>query len=567
VQKRFSFTIKDLDSANGTSVNDEEIKERVLRRNDLIIIGTTHLLFDAEPDLENVLYGDAIVALGVSHEETLRAHRVLPDTISSDESGRVGVELIAHLGETLAAEVESLPDLLNRVITCMVSMFRGQRGAIFLWDAVDERLAPAVVVSGNKTMSVDHTLLMRVFAERQAMLAVDVVPDVTALGIASGTESSLIGSVICAPLLRGSSAEGVLLVDHTERDRFSLRDVRLLQAVGRMIIGPIEAARLRERLGIMRATAENTPMIIGHSKSLLKLMSQINQAAQHDITVLIEGETGVGKELVAREIHRLSKRENGAFVPVNCSAIPPELFENEFFGHERGAFTGAHKLQRGRVELANGGSLFLDEIGELSLEHQPKFLRFLQDHTIYRVGGSKSIRINTRIIAATHANLEQMVEQKQFRQDLLFRLNIMRLRVPPLRERKEDIQVLADHFARTYGAEIGKPIDGITDESIIELERYAWPGNVRELQNMIERAVILTENNVLDKKVFLSGFSPHGNNPSQSTAKTDKIKPLAEMEREYILNALEVNNNNQIETALALGIHRNTLRNKLKDMN
>ena len=499
-KNRLAYTLRDCDSANGVFVNGQRVTERLLRRNDLIVIGQTHLLFDAEPDLENALYGGKTVALGVSHGETMRVHSALPDPSGPGESARAEIGMITQLGRLFDAPHASLPELLQQTIARLVEMFGAERGAIFLWDALSERLEPAVAVCPGPEMSADQSLLMQVFRERQALLACDVAPDLSALQeSATAPPPPLIGSLMCAPLICDGQAAGVLWVDHAGRDRFSLQDVSLLQAVGKLLAGPVEAARLRERLGLLSRGAGAPAPIIGQSAALLELLEQARRAARHDVTVLIEGETGTGKELIAREIHRQSRRGAGPFVAVNCGAVPAELFESEFFGHEKGAFTGAVSLTPGKIEVAHGGTLFLDEIGELSLAHQPKLLRFLQDHTLYRVGGRKPIRVNVRLIAATHNDLEERARQQLFRHDLFFRLNVVRLRVPPLRERRDDIRRLAEHFMRVCAAAVGKPILGITDDAMIALERHSWPGNIRELQNTIERAVILGPSNVIDR--------------------------------------------------------------------
>jgi two-component system response regulator HydG len=568
VRDNDAYTIRDLESVNGVVVNGARVSERRLKRNDLILLGTTHLLFDAEPDLENTLYGDKTVAVGRSAGETLRQPRVLPEAIGTEEVGQIGIELIVQIGDLLSARAESLPDLLHSTISQLVRMFGADRGAVFLWDALNERLEPVVAVCDEETMQVDHTLLMRVFAEGQTLLAEDVQPDLAALRSDDEKEPSPIASVICAPLREGGESAGVLLIDCARHGRFSLRDARILRAIGQMLSEPIEAARLRARLGLLAEQSDDAPMMIGRSAALAATLERANQAAGHDVTVLIVGATGVGKELVAREIHAKSRRAAGPFVALNCAAIPSDLFEAQLFGHERGAFTGAVAMRRGRVELAHGGTLFLDEIAELTMAHQAKMLRFLQDHTLYRVGGQKPIRANVRVIAATRADLETRVREGAFREDLFFRLNVLTLTVPPLRERREDIRLLADHLARRCGQRSGKPIVGVTDEAIAKLEGYDWPGNVRELENMIERAVILTRSNRLNADAFhLGPYAPHDveRETTVETRARDEgtIRALEEIEREHILGAVERFGGNQVEAARALGIHRNTLRNKL----
>jgi formate hydrogenlyase transcriptional activator len=237
--------------------------------------------------------------------------------------------------------------------------------------------------------------------------------------------------------------------------------------------------------------------IIGQSTALRQVMQLVEMVAESDATVLLLGETGTGKELVAQAIHERSQRQNGNFVTLNCAAIPGSLFESELFGHERGAFTGAHVQRVGRLEVAHRGTLFLDEVGEMPLELQPKLLRALQERAYERVGSARTKSVDLRLVAATNCDLEQMIAERQFRSDLYYRLNVFPIRIPPLRERREDIPLLVQHFTRKYARRMKKRIETIPAASIEKLMRWHWPGNVRELENLIERSVILTTNSVL----------------------------------------------------------------------
>ena len=258
--------------------------------------------------------------------------------------------------------------------------------------------------------------------------------------------------------------------------------------------------------------------IVGRSEALRRVLEQIETVAPTDSTVLIYGETGSGKELIARAVHNLSARKSSAFVKLNCAAIPTGLLESELFGHERGAFTGAISQRVGRFELANRGTMFLDEIGEVPLELQPKLLRVLQEREFERLGSTRTQRTDARLIAATNRDLEALVAEQKFRSDLYYRLNVFPVRVPALRERPEDIPLLVRHFVQQFSRRLGKAIDAIPAEAMNALVRYPWPGNIRELQNVIERAVILTNGPVL--VVSSDDLRPLNSTPHRSLART-----------------------------------------------
>lgn len=301
--------------------------------------------------------------------------------------------------------------------------------------------------------------------------------------------------------------------------------------------------------------------IIGHSKTLQAVMEKVGKVAGSDATVLLLGETGTGKELVARAIHRLSQRANEGFIKLNCAAIPSGLLESELFGNERGAFTGAISRKIGRLELADKGTLFLDEIGEISLMLQPKLLRVLQDREFERLGGLETLKVDFRLIAATNRDLANSVREQEFRSDLYYRLNVFPIRVPPLRERREDIQLLVEHFVYKFAQRMKKSITSIPASTMQALKNWEWPGNVRELENFIERSVILTQGSVL--------VSPLSELQSKPAAKTVNDERLEAAEREHILKALR-DSRGQIGgvrgAAMRLGLKRTTLQSKLKHL-
>ena len=273
-----------------------------------------------------------------------------------------------------------------------------------------------------------------------------------------------------------------------------------LEELKEVLKGALKVKKLEEENILLRQEILGEGEIIGKSKAIKEVMELARKVAPEDTTVLLQGETGTGKELVARAIHKLSPRKNGPYVVVNCAAIPENLLESELFGHRKGAFTGALKDKKGRIEIADGGTLFLDEIGSLSLPLQAKLLRFLETKEIQPLGSEDTFRVDVRVIAATNQDLRKRVEEGNFREDLFYRLNVFPIYIPPLRERKEDIPLLANYFLQLYSKKMNKKIEKIDDGAMELLLKYSWPGNVRELENVIERAVVLADSPIVSKE-------------------------------------------------------------------
>lgn len=329
-------------------------------------------------------------------------------------------------------------------------------------------------------------------------------------------------------------------------------------------------------------TDKDGDLIIGNSPKMQEVYKMIGKIAQSDVTVLLRGESGTGKELVARAIYQHSKRPDQLFLPVNCAAIPENLLESELFGHEKGAYTGAQQTRIGKFEQCHGGTLFLDEIGDLHLSTQSKILRVLQEKEIQRVGGNALIKTNVRLLAATHRNLETMMREKQFREDLYYRLNVVSIYLPPLREREEDITLLAEYFVRKYANELSKTKPRLSKEAVAKLKSYPWPGNVRELENCVQRALVLTRRQTLQPDDFI--FTPPATLPSKIKEIPSSIEELADqffsllkeagkqeksegvwedVEKRLILRALDYTHGNQLRAAKLLGMNRNTIRKKI----
>lgn len=389
------------------------------------------------------------------------------------------------------------------------------------------------------------------------------------------------------PLVNRGRALGDLMIVRLTEGTFTAEDVDFLsQAAGQIAIAIENALAYREISELKDKLAQeklyleeeirsemNFAEMVGKSSALRKVLKRVETVAPTDSTVLIYGETGAGKELIARAIHDLSPRKSKAFVKLNCAAIPTGLLESELFGHERGAFTGAIAQRIGRFEVANGGTIFLDEIGEIPLELQTKLLRVLQEREFERLGSSRTLRTDARLIAATNRDLEAMVAEQKFRSDLFFRLNVFPIQVPPLRERHGDIPLLVRHFAQQFSKRMNKTIDTISSATMDALSRYHWPGNIRELQNVIERAVITSTGPVLkidvaDLKISKSS-SPGEKSSAQGSTNDGLRNVLEETERQQILKALKQSNwvvAGPKGAAAKLGMKRSTLQLRMSKL-
>jgi formate hydrogenlyase transcriptional activator len=444
--------------------------------------------------------------------------------------------------------------------------------------------APAELEEGYEPD--DDSPVMAVFRSGEPVILTGEDTKRLKIGAAHGIRSS-----VHVPLTGRGAVVGVLSLGAQREHTFSGDDLAFLTQVARQLALAIENAlaygevsEQKQKLTLEKLYLEDElrsegkfEEIIGRSESLRRVLDQIATVAPTDSTVLIYGETGSGKELIARAVHNLSTRKSGAFVKLNCAAIPTGLLESEMFGHERGAFTGAISQRIGRFELANRGTIFLDEIGDIPLELQPKLLRVLQEREFERLGSTRTMRSDARLIAATNRDLDQFVAEGKFRSDLYYRLNVFPVRVPALRERPEDIPLLVRHFVQQFSRSLGKAIDAIPAETMTALTRYPWPGNIRELQNVIERAVILTNGSVLS--VHIDDLRAPGppaaplstpNGHAAPTASRQHLRSaLDESERQQIIAALEKSNwivAGSEGAAARLGLKRSTLQSRMQKL-
>ena len=387
-----------------------------------------------------------------------------------------------------------------------------------------------------------------------------------------------IQSICCVPLITRTRVLGTLNVGSTRAAAFGAPDIDFLSQVAAQAAIAIENATAYQQIAELKdqlakeklyledeiRTDRNFGEIVGDSPVFKRVLDQAATVAPTDASVLILGETGTGKELIARAIHELSARRGRTFVKLNCAAIPTGLLESELFGHEKGAFTGAIAQKVGRFELAHQGTLFLDEIGDIPLELQPKLLRALQEHEFERLGGTRTIKVDVRLVAATNRDLAQMINERQFRTDLYYRLSVFPISIPPLRERADDIPKLVRYFTQKYARRMNKPIENISQQTMEALIRYSWPGNVRELENLIERAVILTRGSTLEipRSELRAPFEP-------AAAEIPAALTLEDAEREHIRRTLDQANwvvGGANGAAARLGMKRTTLQSKMKKL-
>jgi formate hydrogenlyase transcriptional activator len=503
------------------------------------------------------------------------------------EKERTKLRLILDLNNSVVSNLE-LREVIQSISPGIRKALRVDGVALFLPDREGQELQLCALdfPDGNSAVRQDLPVSIHDSAAGQAFRSgkpwIGDIGQLEKAGLDHRIASAAGVETLCMlPLLRGNRVVGVLCLVRTEKNAFNQPELDFLSQIAGQVAIAIDNAfayrqitELKDKLTQEKLYLEdelrsemNFQEIIGNSPVLRHVLHQVEAVAPTGSTVLIHGETGTGKELIARAVHNLSQRHANSFVKLNCAAIPTGLLESELFGHERGAFTGAITQRIGRFELANHGTIFLDEVGEIPLELQPKLLRVLQEKEFERLGGSRTLRSNARLIAATNRDLQSMVDEQKFRSDLFYRLNVFPIHVPPLRERPEDIPFLVRHFAQHFAFNMSKKIDTISSETMNALVRYPWPGNIRELQNVIERAVILSKGPSL--KVPLSDLKPRSLDGANGNGNGHGLATLEEVERRHILSVLEQTNwvfAGPNGAAARLGIKRPTLQFRMQKL-
>jgi formate hydrogenlyase transcriptional activator len=570
-----------------TWLNDRGIKSLCLvalttamRRMGALAFGSSRPGVYAQPEIEFLQQVAKQVALAVDNALNFEQAQAGQKQLTEE---RDRLSLVLEVNNAVISAL-NLQELLTAVSASLRRFVHHEYASISLYDAQTDRLhihaldfpVSKGLIQQGLSVPVKGSPTGRALTTRQAVFITRREVEQFGTDIAQRILAEGLLSACCLPLVSHGRPLGTLVVASLREEEFPRQDAEMLRRVADQIAIAVENAlafgqvvdkanKLAEEKLYLQdeiRSEHNFDEIVGESSTLRKVLQQAKTVAATDSTVLLRGETGTGKELIARAIHNLSGRRELALVKVNCAAIPTGLLESELFGHEKGAFTGAIAQRIGRFELAHRGTLFLDEVGDIPLELQPKLLRVLQEQEFERLGSTRTQRVDVRLIAATNADLPRLISEKQFRSDLYYRLNVFPIVIPPLRERREDIPVLVRYFAQKYARRMKKHIDSIAPEAMKALCEYPWPGNVRELENFIERAVILSSGSDLR-------FTIGELNPAIETAESKIATTLEDAEREHILKALEETGwvvGGASGAAARLGMKRTTLQSRIKNL-
>jgi transcriptional regulator with GAF, ATPase, and Fis domain len=482
------------------------------------------------------------------------------------------LQALVAIGQQLALQRETVP-LLEHIAEQAVKLLRCERASIFLWDEGRKELVgrPALGLPNGELRLADNVGVVGKVLQTGEVTQVDDVRADPAWNADVDTKSGFqTRDLLCVPMIDSAGSRvGVFEVMNKKQGKFTAQDVETLQALASQTSAAV--LNVRERDALLRSNAElegqarQGAMIIGESAIIKVLRDTLTRVARTDLPVLILGESGTGKDVVARALHYSSSRQRQPFIPVNCAALAETLLESELFGHEQGAFTDARETRAGKFEAASGGTLFLDEIGDLSAGGQAKLLRVLEEKVVFRVGGHQPIPVDTRIVAATNRNLSESVRAGKFREDLFYRLTVVTLDLPPLRDRRDDILVLAEHFLHHFCRGAGRKPLALTADAKRKLEQHNWPGNVRELRNLLERVAYLCPNNKVDVPDLAIIARPAASGDSEYADLT--LKDATELfQRQHIEQAIKRAGNNMSDAAKLLGLHRPNLYRKMRDL-
>jgi transcriptional regulator with GAF, ATPase, and Fis domain len=534
------FEIRDLGSRNGTAVNGLPVTARALADGDEIRIGDCYFRFRASGSMAHQSQTPLEAAL---QTQTILLSRF-------EAAGSQGPELLIKIGMGMQL-VRGVEEIGRYLLDCVLEAIPAARGAVLLFDygQGDPAFAWSRTRDGTPYAAPVHNPIVTQAREGIAALS---SPD----------------GALAAPIRRQDSVLGVIYLEAADRGAaFDDAQLQLAAAIGGILGAPFENARRMEWLESenrrLHEAADIEHDMVGGGPRMREIFQLIGKVAPTDSTILIRGESGTGKELVARAIHRNSPRAGQRFLAINCAALTETLLESELFGHEKGAFTGALVRKQGKLEMADRGTLFLDEVGELPPAFQSKLLRVLQEREFERVGGSQPIRVDVRILSATNRDLESAVSAGAFRKDLYYRLNVVSLVMPPLRERREDIPMLARYFAAKHGKRVTRKLSGLAPEALARLEAYDWPGNVRELENAIERAVVLGTTELIIPEDLPAAVLE---TPAPEEAAGVYHRTVREEKKRSILAALARAGGSFTEAAKLLGVHPNYLHRLVRNL-
>ncbi len=574
------FQIKDLDSRNGTLVNGLAIKEQWLRHGDEIATGDSVFLFlledeeqavppsrvefdDSQPMAETKL----IHPREVLYLQPDRLLRELPagSAVARNLNALLKISRVVHA-------IRDLEELQAQLLDLVFEVIPAGRGAILLSDGAGLEFnclyARTRQAGQPQLVRVSRTIARQAMKDNVAILGVDVAAS-GALREVESLAASEVRSLLCVPLTVFQRVIGCIYLDSTNAiNRFQEDHLQLVAAIAGISAVALDNARrlqwLEQENQRLTTEVRQEQSLVGEGARMKEIFQFLARVSPTESTVLIEGESGTGKELAARALHRNSHRANKPFVAINCAAIPESLLESDLFGHERGAFTGAAAQKKGRLEVADGGVVFLDEIGELAPALQVKLLRVLQEREFEHVGGTHTIKVDIRLIAATNRDLNEAVRTGQFRQDLYYRLAVVRLTMPPLRERREDIPMLTRHFVQKYAKRSKVKPKPVSREAMAALVNYEWPGNVRELENAIERALVMGSADMVRLEDL-----PESLLEQESPAEMHEGKyhaSVKELKKQLIIDAVEQTRGNYVDAAGILGVHPNYLHRLIRNL-
>jgi Nif-specific regulatory protein len=573
------FLIRDLDSRNGTLVNGAPVKEQWLRHGDEIATGDSLFLFLVEEEnrpgsKSRVVFDDTHPTAETRLIHPKEAVYLQPDRLLKElpATSQVSKNLNALLKiSRVVHAIRDLEELQAQLLDLIFEVVPAGRGAILLSDGEGPDFSSMYARTrqdGEQLVRVSRTIARKVMKENVAILGVDIASSGNFREVES-LVASHVRSLVCVPLSVFQRMIGCIYLDNTSvANRFHEDHLQLMAGVAGISAVALDNARrlqwLEQENQRLTTEVRQDQSLVGEGTRMKDIFQFLARAAPSDSTVLIDGESGTGKELVAKALHRNSPRANKPFVAINCGAIPETLLEDDLFGHEKGAFTGAATQKKGRVEIADGGVLFLDEIGDLAPSLQVKLLRVLQEREFERLGGTHPIKVNIRLIAATNRDLEDAVKKGEFRQDLYYRLAVVNVTMPPLRERREDIPMLTRHFVQKHAMRCRVKARPISREAMAALVHYEWPGNVRELENAVERALVMGSSDMVLledlPESLLEQRVPEEINEGKYHASVKEHK------KQLILDAVAQTRGNYVEAAGILGVHPNYLHRLIRNL-